>query len=102
MTDWRAAIAETARVLQPGGRFYFDEVTVHALTRPSYRLHFDHPTTDRFTAEDFLDELPRHGLESLGSKIRIRGDYVLGVAKSKDSAGRRDDHVHRQRAFCHK
>lgn len=79
--DWRAAIAETARVLKPGGRFYFDEVTAHALARPSYRLLFDHPTTDRFTAEDFLDELPRHGLESLGSRIRLRGDYLLGVAR---------------------
>lgn len=79
--DWRAAIAETARVLKPGGRFYFDEVTAHALAGPSYRLLFDHPTTDRFTAGDFLDELPHHGLEQLGSKIRIRGDYLLGAAR---------------------
>ncbi len=43
--DWRAAVAEVARVLAPGDRFYFDEVTRHALDRPSYRRLFDHPVT---------------------------------------------------------
>lgn len=78
--DWRAAIAEVARVLAPGGRFYFDEVTAHALARPSYRRLFDHPTEDRFTAEQFLDELTHHGLVVVGATTRIRGDYLLVVA----------------------
>ena len=78
--DWRAAIAEVARVLAPGGRFYFEEVTAHALARPIYQRLFDHPTEDRFTAEQFLAELGRHGLAVLGSLTRIRGDYLLGVA----------------------
>ena len=82
--NWRDALAETARVLKPSGRFYFDEVTAHALARPSYRLLFDHPTEDRFTAQDFLDELPRHGLEPIGSKTRIRGDYLLGAAQRSE------------------
>lgn len=79
--DWRAALAEIARVLRPGGVFYFEEVTAHALARPSYRALFDHPEQDRFTAEQFLDELPRHGLQTLGSVTRIRGDYLLGAAR---------------------
>ena len=33
--DWRAAIAEVARVLAPGGQFLFEEVTSHALARAS-------------------------------------------------------------------
>lgn len=65
---------------RPGGRFYFEEVTKHALDRPTYRRLFDHPTDDRFTAEQFVDELRRHGLLILGSVTRIRGDYLLGVA----------------------
>ncbi len=79
--DWRAALAEIARVLRPGGIFYFDEVTAHALARPSYRALFDHPEHDRFTAEQFLGELPHHGLQTLGSITRIRGDYLLGAAR---------------------
>jgi len=78
--DWRAAIAEVARVLTPGGRFYFEEVTAHALARPIYQRLFDHPTEDRFTAEQFLAELAHHGLVVLGSVTRISGDYLLGVA----------------------
>lgn len=78
--DWRAAVAEAARVLTPGGRFYFEEVTAHALNRLTYRRLFDHPTDDRFTAEDFLDEVSRQGLVILGSVTRIQGDYLLGVA----------------------
>lgn len=78
--DWRAAVAEAARVLTPGGRFYFEEVTAHALNRPTYRRWFDHPTDDRFTAEQFLHELGQHDLVVLGSVTRIQGDYLLGVA----------------------
>ncbi|MEU0465422.1 class I SAM-dependent methyltransferase [Amycolatopsis sp. NPDC006131] len=78
--DWRAAIAEVARVLTPGGRFYFEEVTAHALARPIYQRLFDHPAEDRFTGAQFLDELAHHGLAVLGSITRIQGDYLLGVA----------------------
>ena len=79
--DWRTAIGEVARVLRPGGRFYFDEVTATALGRPSYRRLFDHPREDRFIAGDFLAALDRHGL-SVGERWRTRigGDYLLGVA----------------------
>ena len=78
--DWRKATAEVARVIAPGGRFYFEEVTSHALARPIYRRLFDHPTDDRFSAEQFLDELAHHGLVVLGSLTRVQGDYLLGAA----------------------
>ncbi|OFJ50353.1 16S rRNA (cytosine(1402)-N(4))-methyltransferase [Mycolicibacterium grossiae] len=85
--DWRKAIAEVARVLVPGGRFYFEEVTAHALARPTYNRLFDHPTEDRFSAEQFLDELAHHDLVVLGSLTRIQGDYLLGVAAKPLHAG---------------
>ncbi|MCX4481608.1 class I SAM-dependent methyltransferase [Streptomyces cellulosae] len=84
MPDWRSAVAEIARVLKPGGLFVFDEVTAHALARPGYRLLFDHPEHDRFAADDFLTELPRHGLDVLGAFTRIRGDYLLGAARRRN------------------
>lgn len=78
---WRDSLAEVARVLRPGGRFFFDEVTAAALARPSYRRFLEHPTEDRFTAGEFLAELPRHGLH-VGDRWRtyIGGDYLRGVA----------------------
>lgn len=78
---WRAAIAEVARVLKPGGRFYFEEVTKHALDRRSYRLLFDHPEHDRFTPDDFIGELERHGMTMRDSRTIFFGDFVLGVAQ---------------------
>ncbi|WP_245237450.1 methyltransferase domain-containing protein [Streptomyces iakyrus] len=84
--DWRSAVAEIARVLKPGGLFVFDEVTAHALARPSYRLLFDHPEYDRFSADGFLAELPRHGLDVRGAPTHIRGDYLLGVARKRTPA----------------
>lgn len=82
--DWRAALSEVARVLRPGGRFFFDEVTATALSRPTYRRLFAHPEQDRFTAGDFLAELARHGLH-VGERWRTRvgGDYLLGVAERR-------------------
>ena len=78
---WRDALAETARVLKPGGRFFFDEVTAAALARPSYRRLFDHTTEDRFTAGEFLAELPRHGLQVHNRwRTYCGSDYLLGVA----------------------
>jgi ubiquinone/menaquinone biosynthesis C-methylase UbiE len=80
--DWRAALAEIARVLRPGGRFFFEEVTATALARPSYRLLFDHPAGDRFTAGEFLAECGRHGLV-VGERwvTRVGADYLFGVAE---------------------
>ena len=79
--DWRAAVAEIARVLRPGGRFFFDEVTAAALATRGYRWLFDHPTRDRFTGAEFVAELERQGLR-VGRRwaTRVRGHYLLGVA----------------------
>lgn len=79
--DWRTALTEVARVLRPGGRFYFDEVTARALATRTYRRLFDHPEHDRFTAAQFVAELERHGLSTSGRWVtHVRGHYVLGVA----------------------
>ncbi|MEU0124281.1 class I SAM-dependent methyltransferase [Streptomyces albidoflavus] len=83
--DWRSAVAEIARVLKPGGLFVFDEVTSHALARPTYKKLFVHPAHDRFSAQDFLAELPRHGLTVRGAFTKIQGDYLLGVARKQDT-----------------
>lgn len=79
--DWRDALQEVHRVLAPGGRFYFEEVTRQALERWFYRTFLEHPEHDRFSADEFVAEVERQGLE-VGDRwlTRFFGDFVLGVA----------------------
>ena len=82
---WRDGLDEIARVLKPGGRFYFEEVTKHALDRWSYRTFLDHPSSDRFTAAEFVDALESLGIEVAGNYVeRFFGDFVIGVGRRSD------------------
>ena len=79
--EWRAAVAEVARVLRPGGRFYFEEVTRHALQRWSYRTFLEHPEWNRFSGREFVAACHDAGLD-VGDRWveRFFGDFVIGVA----------------------
>ena len=78
--DWRRAVSEVARVLRPGGRFFFEEVTSQALNRWSYRTFLDHPRQNRFSAEELVAELERQGiLVGRNSVEWLFGDFVTGV-----------------------
>jgi ubiquinone/menaquinone biosynthesis C-methylase UbiE len=78
---WRDAVAEAARVIRPGGQFVFEEVTRHALQRWSYRTFLEHPEQDRFSAQEFVAEVERHGFVLPEPAVtRFFGDFVIGVA----------------------
>jgi ubiquinone/menaquinone biosynthesis C-methylase UbiE len=80
--SWRDAIAEVARVLRPGGRFYFEEVTRHALDRWSYRTFLDHPTSDRFGGQELVAALEKVGVKVGNNYVeRFFGDFVIGVGR---------------------
>jgi len=84
--EWPRAVAEVARVLRPGGRFFFEEVTTHALNRWSYRTFLEHPTENRFSAEGFVAELERQGIAVGGNYVeRFFGDFVFGVGRTGGS-----------------
>jgi ubiquinone/menaquinone biosynthesis C-methylase UbiE len=79
---WQTGIAEIRRVLRPGGRIFFEEVTQAALDRWIYRRFLEHPRENRFSEAQFLTELQRHGFKSSSPIHRVLfGDIFIGVAK---------------------
>lgn len=84
--NWRKSVAEIRRVLKPGGTFFFEEVTRAALERWIYRKFFEHPSENRFSETEFLDELQSQGLRDLSGVHRtLFGDIFIGTAKLSDA-----------------
>jgi ubiquinone/menaquinone biosynthesis C-methylase UbiE len=78
--DWQKAVTEVARVLKPGGKFYFEEVTKKGLDRWLYRTFLKHPTENRFTGEAFVSELEKNQIVVGGNKqYWLLNDLFIGV-----------------------
>ncbi|MGY1731072.1 class I SAM-dependent methyltransferase [Geodermatophilus sp. SYSU D01045] len=79
--DWRAAVAEVARVLRPGGQLALTEMTARFVDAPWLRAVSRHPA-DRFSTEQLLAELRAHGLEVPPGRLRrAAGDrWIQAVA----------------------
>lgn len=75
---WREALAEVHRVLEPGGRFYAEEVLEPGVRQSRWFL--DHPQEDRFDADDFAEALEASGL-SLVSRRDMLGYFAWFVAE---------------------
>ena len=81
--NWKDAVAEVARVLKPEGKFYFEEVTCHALGRWFYRKFLEHPQSQHwFTKDRFVAEVERNGIV-VGTNVveRFFGDFIIGVGQ---------------------
>lgn len=86
---WQNSIREVARVLKPGGKFYFEEVTQKALNRWFYRTFLEHPKENRFSGEYFVAELEKNGIE-VGKNFTywFFDDLLVGVGRKKNAAVR--------------
>ena len=79
--DWRQVVAEAARVLRPGGRFYSCEMTARFVdSRPLRAVAFHPADGDRPTPSGVADACRDAGLTVLGQEIRLAGCWTALVA----------------------
>lgn len=79
--DWRAAVAEAARVLAPGGRLYVAEMTARFVdSRPLRAVSFHPADGDRPTPDGIATACRAAGLTVTGSEVRHLGCWVALVA----------------------
>jgi len=85
--NWPQALRQIARVLKPGGVFYFEDVLKGFVSAWPIRALFDHPQDTQFTGREFRAELEAAGLRvsrwrSLG--IRSGPPAEWGIAGQAD------------------
>jgi len=86
--DWQRALAEVHRVLKPGGLFYFEETPGSSLSSWPARVLLDHPTENRFEADEFAEAVRRQGFSVGHIEVRARGNVFFGVGqRGAEAAG---------------
>ncbi len=79
--DWRRCIREIARVVKPGGVFYFEEIYPPLYANFLLRRMLRHPIKDRFYAPEFLEALESNGLRLLEG-VRTNSKFgIVGAAQ---------------------
>jgi ubiquinone/menaquinone biosynthesis C-methylase UbiE len=84
LEDWRLGITEIARVLRPGGGFYFEEI--YPPLYANFFLHrlLTHPRENRFHGPEYRAAMADAGLKLLQGYKETRFG-ILGVAEKKGS-----------------
>ncbi|MEW6348963.1 MAG: class I SAM-dependent methyltransferase [Thermodesulfobacteriota bacterium] len=78
--DWRRCMGEIARVLAPGGHFYFEEIFPPLYANILMRHIVRHPREDRFDRDMFLEALRSRGLRVLDTVSSRSRFGLVGVA----------------------
>jgi ubiquinone/menaquinone biosynthesis C-methylase UbiE len=82
LVDWRAALAEIARVLRPGGTYFLEELYPAVYQSFITKHILLHPTEDRFSSRDLRQALDQAGLP-LKQAIELKRLGILGCAVKK-------------------
>jgi SAM-dependent methyltransferase len=88
LEDWRRGIREIARVLKPGGAFYFEEIYPALYANAFWRHLLLHPREDRFSGPELRGQIEAAGLSLVPGYRETRNRIVAVAVKGKASAGR--------------
>ncbi len=81
---WQQALKEIARVLKPGGTFYFEDLLKGLISTWPAPVFFDHPQAAQFYGGEFRSELETTGLRV--QKWRQLGKLAIAGRASTASA----------------
>lgn len=59
---WQQAVGEIARVLKPGGHFYFEDLLRGLIASRPMQVLFDHPQVSQFTSQEFFGVVTTAGM----------------------------------------
>jgi len=79
LEDWQRGIREVARVLKPGGTFFFEEIYPPLYANFLFRHLLEHPRENRFHGPEFRGFLAQTGLRLLPG-FRESCFAILGAA----------------------
>jgi SAM-dependent methyltransferase len=87
--DWRAILAEIARILRPDGRFFFEQ-PINPVPGLAMRLPRGGRMPGGFGRDELLDAAAAVGLDPIATGSRGLGKLdLLGVARKSDRARER-------------
>jgi ubiquinone/menaquinone biosynthesis C-methylase UbiE len=79
VADWRTALGEIARVLEPGGAYFMEELYPAVYRNFITKRILLHPAADRFSSEDLKQALVQVGLP-IKDAIELKKLWILGCA----------------------
>ena len=81
LPDWRAGVAEIARVLKPGGTYFLEEFYPAFYLNPVVRRLVTHPEEDRFYSHDLRANLTAQQLPTLQDTLEIKQLGILAICR---------------------
>lgn len=85
--QWQKALREIARVLKPGGIFYFEDLLKGLISTWPAPLLFDHPQATQFYGHEFRAELRAAGLRVLRwrqlGNLAVAGRAIRSLQQGK-------------------
>lgn len=81
---WRTVLAETVRVLEPGGVLYFEEFLEGLILARPIKAMFPHPYDTQFSSKELIEAIGDAGLELMGKPLVIGQLAMAGAAKKPE------------------